>query len=45
MPGGRTEVVYRDLAYEMRPALGRAPPFRYRFVLDGDRVVERGFVR
>jgi inner membrane protein len=43
---GGTEVVWRDLAYETWPDLGRPVPFRYRMRLTGEReVVEEGFVR
>jgi inner membrane protein len=41
---GRTEVVYRDAAYATFLALDRSPPFRYRFVLAGDRIVEEGWI-
>ena len=40
---GRTEVVFRDAAYEMWPKLRDGSPFAYRFVVEGARVVEHGF--
>jgi len=60
LPGGRTEVVIRDVAYEARveewlhpvleslfglDARERRAPFRYRFVVEDDRVVEHGWLR